>query len=143
MATVFLLLDDERKIYFELEKFYLVEAARQEQPFESFWREANEAEEGYEPPETTNRFEIAEREAKAIYTFCVGAAWKIRLVGDCWDDPEPSYGDARRTYEMVGSIDSNVQRGICVACGGDHFLVSKDGACSQCDWGDRCSCTQP
>lgn len=132
MGTCFLLLDDARKVYFECDKFHLPEEARVEQSFESFWRSANGGHD--EPaPETSNRYQLAESEAKRLYEFCVASDWKVRLVADCWDDPPPDYGDALRTYEVVSSIEQDVPRAACATCGLVR-LLTYGPRCAQCVW---------
>jgi hypothetical protein len=122
MATVFLLLDDAHRIYFELEKYLLPGEARvapdsRQHPdpkvsciysggaidiflckadrwsgenslFDKFLLAANG---GYSPPERSTRFHVSTADARRLFDFCVTADWKVRIVGDCWNDPPPGY----------------------------------------------------
>jgi hypothetical protein len=74
MSNHHLLADEVHKTFFDCEKYLLPPAARVEQPFETFWRAAND---GYDPPDKTNRYALAEPEARQSTT-----SW-CRPAGEC------------------------------------------------------------
>ena len=108
MSNHHLLVDEANKRFFDCEKYLLPEEARHEQPFEAFWLAAND---GYEPPETSNRYSLAEPEARAIYAFMVAAAWTVRGVDldhDMYDEiypPRTDYCKPASGWTRVGKLD--------------------------------------
>jgi hypothetical protein len=130
MGTVFLLLDDEHKECFDCSKFLVSDEALAARSFEEFLTKVNDDD---PPPDVTNRYQVNVGDAARLYAFCVRAAGKARVVGDCWDDPKPDWSDAIRTYEMVDTLDKRVRRGICGECG-RNCLLTDDPLCAQCDW---------
>jgi hypothetical protein len=102
MSNHHLLADEVHKTFFDCEKYLLPPAARVEQPFETFWRAAND---GYDPPDKTNRYALAEPEARQLYDFLVSAGWRVR--GVCLDDDmyDDIYLDGGSTeWKRVGGL---------------------------------------
>lgn len=107
MSNHYLIVDDARRAYFDCEKMLILggEAemgppdALHAQPFERWIRLVNGPLRDDEPlPQKTNRYELAEREGRALYEFLVESDWTVRLISlddddfDTvydWDDGEP------------------------------------------------------
>ncbi len=132
MGTEFLLLDDEHRTYFDLDKFLLPGEARVPQSFDEFLLAAND---GDPAPERSGRYHLSSPDARRLFDFCANASWKTRIVGDCWDDPAPGYFDALRGYEAVDTIRQGIPRAACDRCGQVRLLLD-DPLCAPCEWSD-------
>ena len=106
MGTVHLIVDDEHKLYFDMDNFLLPPEARREQSFELFLLKANDGD--TETPAVSTRYRISREKAWELYRFIGGvAAWKVRNVADCWDDldgDKSGYDDVQRDYTRFGSL---------------------------------------
>ena len=110
MSTLYLLVDDASRTYFDCEKMLLTggEEAGQpdalhEQPFEQWLRAVNW---GNEPPAKTDRYCLALPEARAVYAFLVASGWKARIVSEHAPDymfiDEDCAGES--VYRKVGTV---------------------------------------
>jgi hypothetical protein len=113
MSNHYLLVDDARRAYFDCEKTLIVGGedpgqpdALTEQPFESWLRAVNW---GDDPPEKTDRYRLAEPEARSLYDFLVASSWKVRIVSLDSDDYDEIYEPwarerGREGYKCVGTL---------------------------------------
>ena len=132
MGTEFLLLDDARRVYFYLDKIFVPTKARRQQSFDQFMSALNF---GDVAPERSNRYRMSMEDGERLFDFCVSASWKVRNVGDCWDDPAPGYFDALRTYEAVDTIQRGIPKAACQKCGQVRLLLD-DPLCAPCEWSE-------
>ena len=130
MGTVFLIVDDAHQRYFDTNKWWLPEEARECQLFETFLAYANG---GHEPALLrSHRYAITVADAQRVYAFLKAAEWKVRVVGDCWDDPFPGYFDCLRLYDAADAL-SSPRRGACAQCKREVLLL-EDPFCAKCEW---------
>jgi len=130
MGTEFLLLDDAHRTYFECGKYLLPGEARVAKTFDEFLLAAND---GDDPPEESDRYNVSAEDARRLWAFCETAGWKVRIVGDCWDGLSPQYFEALQMYESVDTLTRGVNRAACSKCGQVRLLLN-DPLCAQCEW---------
>lgn len=116
MSNHYLLVDDARRAYFDCEKLLLIGGeekgqpdALHEHPFDVWLRLVNW---GDDPPEKTDRYQLALREGHMVYDFLVESAWKARIVSldsnDFEDiDEDLARDNGREGYKRLGSIWGN------------------------------------
>ena len=104
MSDHYLLVDDARRAYFDCEKTLIVGGEEpgqpdtlHEQPFEAWLRAVNW---GDDPPEKTNRYQLALPEGRALYDFLVASGWRVRIVS--LDDAD--FHAVEVMYDRAGTV---------------------------------------
>lgn len=79
MSICYDLADDTRRVVLDCDKFsaYL---ALKPAPFEEWWTRINDGD--TERPDKSDRYRLAEPEARRLHNFLVLANWNVRLIAD-------------------------------------------------------------
>jgi hypothetical protein len=101
VSNHYLLVDDARRAYFDCEKLLPLgpydDGAFTAQPFDTWLRNVNW---GDDPPEKTDRYQLALAEGRALYDFIVASGWEVRIVSLDSDDFET----IEKEYVRIGSV---------------------------------------